>query len=249
MQRGDFRFLDHGHLSRRGQFAHFLDRRRRRAILVAPVHERDVLGNLREFQHPVERRIAAAENRQPLAGELLRVPYAVVHAFTFERINTVCAQRSRLEGADAGRDDHRLRIELLAGAGLDQERVVVLTLHDGHFLAEVHARLERRDLLHQLLGQLVAGAHGNGRNVVDGFVGIELGALTAGLANRIDDFRLEPQQAKLKNLEQAAGARADNDNIRGDHVVTPNRSGAHCRSIGRSLQIALLVRDWPARLC
>ena len=57
------------------------------------------------------------------------------------------------------------------------------------------------------------------------------------------------QQAKFENLKQAAGAGAYNDDIRGDHVLTPNRSGAHCRSIGRSLQIALLVRDWPARLC
>ena len=71
----------------------------------------------------------------------------------------------------------------------------------------MQARAERLDLLEQPIGQLLAGAHRHGRNVVDRLVGIQLDALAARRFQRIDDLRLQPEQAQLENLEQAARAR------------------------------------------
>ena len=51
-------------------------------------------------------------------------------------------------------------------------------------------------------------------NVVDGLVGIELGALAADRGQRVDDFGAHAEQAQLEYLEEADGACADDDGIR-----------------------------------
>ena len=213
------------------------------------MHQRDVLSDLCQLEHPVERRVSTAEDRQAFAGKLFGVPYAVVNARPLERLNACCPERSRLERANAGRDDNGLGIELLTGTGLDQERIIVLALNDRHFLAEVHASAKRFNLLQKLVSQLLAGAHRDGRNVVDRLVGIQLRALPAGLTNRVDQLRFQPQQAQLEYLKQPTWAGANDDDIRVNHTTTPNTPGAHCRSIGRSLQIAPWVHVCRARLC
>ena len=50
---------------------------------------------------------------------------------------TLDAERTRLEGADAGGDDHDLGHEAGAGARLDVEAAVLLLFNAGDFLAEV----------------------------------------------------------------------------------------------------------------
>ena len=126
--------------------------------------------------------------------------------------------RARLERAHARRDDHRLALELGSCAGLDEKCVIVLAPDDLYLLAEMHAGVERLDLLEQCVGQFFARAFRDGRDVVDGLVRIELGALPARLTNRIDDLGLEAEEPEFEYLEQAAGARSDNDDVSIDHV-------------------------------
>jgi len=54
---------------------------------------------------------------------------------------------------------------------------------------------ERRDLLEQPVGQLLAGDHGQPRDVVDRLLGIELGALSARAIENVDDMRLDVDEA------------------------------------------------------
>ena len=91
----------------------------------------------------------------------------------------------------------------------------------GHF-AEMEDGLERRNLLHQPVGQLLAGADGQAWDVVDRFLGVELGALAARPVENIDQVRLELGEPKLEHGEQAHRARANNDDI-GGCLAGPHR--------------------------
>src|SRR6516164_9554250 len=74
-------------------------------------------------------------------------------------------------------------------------------------------RTERRDLLHQIVGELLAGDDGDARNVVDRLLGIKLGALPADLVENVDHMRLDVEKAELEHGEQAARPRTDDHNI------------------------------------
>src|SRR5579862_700821 len=74
-------------------------------------------------------------------------------------------------------------------------------------------RLEGLDLLHQSVNELLGAAYRQRRDVIDRLLGIKLRALAARDRQRIDDVRTDTEQAKLENLEQAAGTRTDNDDV------------------------------------
>src|SRR5579863_988919 len=74
-------------------------------------------------------------------------------------------------------------------------------------------RIERLDLLHQPVDQLLAGDDGQARNVVDRLFGIKFSALAARAVENVDEVALEVEQAQLKHGEQADGARADDGDI------------------------------------
>src|SRR5688572_29921454 len=80
--------LDVAHLARLGERAHLGDGGRRGAELRATMHVRYRRGLTREVHHPVERRIAAAEDHELLAVVLLGVPHAVVHLAAFEGLDS-----------------------------------------------------------------------------------------------------------------------------------------------------------------
>ena len=113
--------------------------------------------------------------------------------------------------------------------GHDAEAAVLLPRDFGHFLAEMQARAERPDLLEQPIGQLLPRAHRHGRNVVDRLVGIQLDALAAGRLQRIDDLRLQAEQAQLEHLEQPARPGADDDDVRVDRVTLELKRGVGVR--------------------
>jgi hypothetical protein len=81
----------------------------------------------------------------------------------------------------------------------------------------MEGRVERLDLLHQSLGQPLAGDFRNSRNVVDRLLGVELGALAAGLVEDVDQVGLHVEQPKLEHREQAHWARADDERVGLDH--------------------------------
>ena len=89
-----------------------------------------------------------------------------------------------------------------------------------HGLTEVKLGLEWRDLLHEPIDQFLGTAYGQCRDIVDRFVGIELSALPANLREGVHYVGVNVQQSQFEYLEQAAGTRADDDNVCLDrHVV------------------------------
>ena len=73
--------------------------------------------------------------------------------------------------------------------------------------------MKRLDLLHQGLGQAVPGDDRNAGNVVDGLLGIELGALAADLVENIDEVRLDIEQTELEHGKKANWPCSDDENV------------------------------------
>ncbi len=100
-----------------------------------------------------------------------------------------------------------------AGIGGEQEAAIGGGLQRLDALGKVQLRGERRDLPVQQCHQLAAGAHGHARDVVDGLVGVELGALAADVGQGVHHMRGDALQAELEDLEEPHGPRADDDRI------------------------------------
>ena len=216
LQRLDGAF-DELQLARGFQFTHARHGSRRCAELGATMDERDTGRLASKVQSPVERGVATATNNQVLAVVLLRIAHAVVHLLAFEGLHAVHHEPTRLKRTDTTRDDDSTRIELRAGAGDDLEAATAFaTLHFHHFLAQVKLRVERLALLNEAIHQFLRTAHGQRGNVVDGLVRVELRALAAGGLQRVDEVGLHAQQPEFEDLEQPAGASADDDGFGDD---------------------------------
>ena len=74
--------------------------------------------------------------------------------------------------------------------------------------------VERLDLFHQAVDQFFAAANRNAGNVVDRLVRVELGTLTAGNPHRVEDVRIDSEQAEFENLENTYGPGSDDESIR-----------------------------------
>src|SRR5690606_24134035 len=95
----------------RGQVLHLRDRGRRGTKLRAPMHEREASGFARKLECPIERRIAAAEDDEPLTREVSGALYLIVNVATLERIDPFASELARLEGTETARNDDRLRVK------------------------------------------------------------------------------------------------------------------------------------------
>ena len=117
------------------------------------------------------------------------------------------------KGAHACGDKDGTGYQLCALGSGDSKAPIGLRLDGCHLCAQVPLGLEGGDLVCEPGGQLVAGAHRYARDVVDGFVAVQLYALAARVRQCVNDVGHQALQAQLKHLEQADGARADHDGI------------------------------------
>ena len=114
-------------------------------------------------------------------------------------------------------NEHAAGQQLCALRGFDQQAPVRLYGEGGHQRVQVPLGLERRDLLKQQAGQLAPGAHRDARDVVDGFVAVQLDALAARMGQGVDQVGGDALQAQLEDLEQAHGTCADDNGVGLDH--------------------------------
>ena len=112
----------------RNQLAHPRHRRRRGAELGAAMDVDETRGLAAEVEHPVERRVAAAEDHEPLAVKPRGVAHAVVQLPAFERVCALDGELLRLERAEAGRDYHGAGEKRGVERGAHEEPAVVATL-------------------------------------------------------------------------------------------------------------------------
>src|SRR5687767_1131135 len=227
----------------RNQLAHPGHRRRRGAELGAAMDVNETRGLAAEVEYPVEGGVAAAEDDEPLAVKSRGIAHTVVQLPAFEQICTHDGEFLRLERAEAGRDYHGTGEKRGVERGAHEEPAVVAPGKLCHFLSEMESRLEGLDLLQQPIDELLRAAYRQRRDVVDRLVGIELGALTARMLERVDDVRLDAEQPELEHLEQPARACTDDDGVRLDRRRRRGNlvSGAH-----RAVSV---WRRWGRRHC
>ncbi len=189
---------------------------RRRLEGVAAVHQGDVRGGLGSGLRAGDgachgRVFAPQDDHLPAAGG--RGLFVMEYLGAVKAFDAVDLERARHEGPHAGRDEHGARMQCGAGIGGEQEAAIGGGLQRLDALGEVQLRGERRDLPVQQCHQLAAGAHGHARNVVDGFVGVQLGALAADVGQGVNHMRGDALQAELEDLEEPHGPRADDHGI------------------------------------
>src|SRR6185312_78056 len=156
------------------------------------------------------------EDDEPLALECADVLHTVQKAPALERLGAFDADPPGLERPDSPRDHHGAGIEAGARGRFDGEPSVLAARETYDLLAEVKLRLERLDLLHQPIDQLLRAADRQRRNVIDGLVRVELRALAAGSGERVDHVGTDAEQSELEHLEKTAGTRPDDDHFRCD---------------------------------
>jgi hypothetical protein len=88
----------------------------------------------------------------------------------------------------------------------------------------VHGAVKRFDLRQEPVRQFLARADRDGWNVVNGLIGVKLGALAAGFRNRIDNFRFQAKQSELENLKQATRPCSNNNYICMNHLSGPSNT-------------------------
>lgn len=114
-------------------------------------------------------------------------------------------------------DDHDASVEFGSVTGLDVEAAVRRVSERRDRLAEMEFRRERTDLLREALDQFTRTADRHCRDVVDRLVRIQFDALAADPRHRIDDVRVESEQAQLEHLEQADRTSPDDDGVAMEH--------------------------------
>src|SRR5450830_690 len=224
------------------QFLHLGYRCRRRAEFFATVQQHDGFSLADEVQRPVQRGVTAAADDNVLAFKLCRILDAIEQLRAVEGFDTVNLQGARLERTHAGSDEDGLGDELGACGCFEVETAVFALLHDGDFLTQMESRIKRFDLLEQVVGQFLACAHRYGRNVVDRLVRIQFDALAADIGERVDNVRLDFQQAQLKYLEQADRACADDDGIGFDRRCFAGVSGRNLEVVHKKIQFPFQLR-------
>src|SRR5690606_9468746 len=137
----------------------------------------------------------------------------IENRLVFKGFDTIYRRPLGLERATASSDHHHLGVEYFVRVGRQYERAVILLLDGIDHAVEVEFRRERRDLGHQVVGELLAGDDGEARNIVDRLFRIQLGALPAGTVENVDEMAFDIEQAEFEGCEQPAGARADHDDI------------------------------------
>jgi hypothetical protein len=168
------------------------------------VHQREVPGERLQVQGPVERGIAAADDHQVVAAELLHAPHGIEDAGALVILDARYRGALGLERAAARRHHDDLAGDRRAGIGAHAEAAIHALQFGDHF-AEVELRTERADLLHQLVDELLPRDDRPAGNVVDGLFRIEFGALAARTVENVDQVALEVEEAQFEDGKQPAG--------------------------------------------
>jgi hypothetical protein len=211
--------LDVLHAAGRDELFHLLHRCGSRAEFGPAMHERQAPRPGCERERPVERGVAATEDHQTLIVKLARVANAIVNVLAFKTLATLEADAPGLKGAHTRGNDNGACVESSAGGCAHMEAAVLAFGHLSDLLPQMELRVERLDLLHQPVHQLLRAADRERGDVIDGLIRIQLRALTARCVQRIHDMRGDAEKAKLKHLKKPARAGADDDDLRLDWLV------------------------------
>src|SRR6202521_1652702 len=106
-----------------------------------------------ELLRPFERRVAAPDDDDTLASELLRIGHAIEDSTSVPGLRAGLWETSRREGADPPGDDDRTRWEPI-GLG-DKDEVTVVLLESGDVLVQVRFEGTLRRMLAERVDQIL----------------------------------------------------------------------------------------------
>ena len=175
--------------------------------------QRHALCDRLEVERPVERGIAAADDQKVVAAEIIHAPHGIEDALALIRLDARDRRALGLERAAAGRNDNDLGLDHLVLVGGDPERPVLEPLDAGDHAVEGELRVERRDLLHQLVDDALGRDGRPYRNVVDRLFRIEFRALAARPVENVDQMAFQVEQTEFEDGEQAHRPCAYDDDV------------------------------------
>jgi len=179
----------------------------------------DLVGDVFQLERPVYGRVTAARDDHTAAAEILAAADVVLDsAAGFIGLQAVQRWAVGTEGAGAGGDQHGTGVDFVALIRAEHESAG-LAVHGFHAASEKTGWREGSDLRFELRDQRAGFDGGVGRDVVDGFFGVEGRALATHLVQRVDQHAGEFQHAAFEGGEQAHRPGADNGYIGLDHVA------------------------------
>ena len=199
---------------------HALDQGRFCVPHIAPVHQTHPGGRVgarqvAQLQGGLDGGAVAAHDQAGLARKHRWVVPGKENLAAAQRFETSGGQLARLKGTHASGDDHAAGLKVQTCSGLHRKSSA-LGYQTAHAVTAVKHWRKGFDLGLQPLNQLIAGAARQARDVVNGFVAVQLGALAAGVGQAVDDVAADVLQAQLKSLKQAHRTGTDHPCIGGD---------------------------------
>ena len=126
----------------------------------------------------------------------------------------VSGGRIRPECPDAGGNDHRAGIDACTGGRLQQPVALIISFQFNDLLPEMIVRLEGPGLRSKPIDEIGGKDFRIARNVVNGFLRIEGGALASRNVENVDDVASHTQHAAFEHGEQADGPGSNDRNVR-----------------------------------
>ena len=181
--------------------------------MIAPVHQTHRGTRGLQLHRSLHGGFVTTEHAHRLPRQGLRIRQSMQQAMAVEFSRAFDAQAARLKSTDACRDEDAAGDQALSARGLDLPAAIGERLQGSHGLVQMELRRKGSDLLLQQADQFAAGAAGNARDVVDGFVTIQLDALATHLGQGVDDVATDVLQTELKGLPQPHRASPDDERV------------------------------------
>jgi hypothetical protein len=114
-----------------------------------------------QVDDPVERRVATAEDHEPLTVKIRGIADAVVDLLVLENVTAFDSEPPRLERAQPRSDDDRASDELRIEGRAQVKAPILEATQSRDLLAEVKLAVERVNLLHEPVHEFCAPQMGN----------------------------------------------------------------------------------------
>ena len=178
------------------------------------------------FERPVERRIAAADDEDVAAAQILHLPHRIEDRLAFVGLDARERRRFGVNEPPPAAITTTLASITVPASVVSAEAAVVSRSSVSTRWLKWNSAPNGLICSMQLVGQLLAGDDRQAGNVVDRLLGVELGALAAGSVENVDDVRFDIEKAELEHGKQADGPGANDDGIGLDDQLARS-SGYH----------------------
>src|SRR5262249_26227292 len=162
---------------------------------------------------PIDRRVSAAHDQNPLVAELLFVLDCVKQALVLESLVVIDVELLGYAGARSQRQNNGLAVVLAAFIGNQLEIAVFQAIEADHLFAQADCRFEQLRLNGQILCKIFSQDLRVSGDIVDIFLGIQGRQLSTEFGEHVDHLCLHAPQTCIKTAKQPCGSASDNGDI------------------------------------